>query len=780
MALTVAAGAIAFPTTPESQTEAAANYRSCAVEIETEYRRTLPYTAEEEQLAAVDPFWQRSDIPAPYRSEVVEALAQKCGAHPVDRPEQRAGLAVGVLAGGGFVLYWLLPYLTILRYGLKRQHPQEPDAVATDGTPLPCLDTAVRRLAADTGVTVHAVMFNAVDETANAVAFGHVGRRYVELASGMEGLLVKDRAAFDAVVLHELGHIRNRDLDVTQAITALWWAFVTLIAAAFCLSLTGFVADGARLRTLCLQLALLTFVVYAARNSYLHSRELHADAFAAAHSASDTSDTSDASDIHGEAAGRRALDRFLVRLAEERPDKGGETSAWPFATHPSLARRRAVLLRPALVDEFTGWEAALIGCILASAVHLVLAHSFDLMMFGLRNGFLELGELHGLHPAYFWATLPLLLVAGSVIGLGLRYSVLAWGGLRSPGLRLTTRLARLSACLWAGLCLGFLIHPGPVTDEYAPDGRPFMLWQSLTDSAVLGLAATSVVSLGLCTLLVLGTEAVALRRRPALILTGLYGALVPVAWFPTALPEATNPYRYAVVLGLPLLGAVFLLRFRRSQPVRLLHLPVHAGRGSGTVTAASSSMRTSLLVLCHLTTLVMTAWAVVVAGRLLTFSASPAPLVLAKSLGLMVFVSAIAGAALAPHDTVFRQRMHAAMCCFIGAAALTAVEGLADGTIPPGLWLAPLAVTAGVLVSSQVTAAALYDLRHRKAVLPPTASAPPPPVGSPPEDARPSAGGRHRARRSGLLGRTRYGAHESRRPDGERGRRNDTSRTDRR
>lgn len=710
-ALTVAAGAIAFPTTPESQVRAADSHRICAAEVESGYLRTLPRTPEEEQTAAAIPFWHRTLLPDLYRPEVLGAVARKCGVLPVDRPEQRAGLTVGVLAGGGFLLYWLLPYLTILRYGLRLEPPREASAVDADGTPLPCLDPAVRRLAADVGVTVHAVLFNAVDTTANAVAFGHAGRRYVELASGMEGLLEKDPAAFDAIVLHELGHIRNRDVDVTQGITALWWAFVTLVAAAFGLSLTGFAADGASLRTLCLQLALLTYVVYAARNSYLHSRELHADAFAATHPAGGCGGAGSTGGTGGEDI-RQALDRFLVRLAEERPGKGGDTSAWPFATHPSLARRRAALARPALADEFTGWEAALIGCILAFAVNLVLGHSFDLTMFGLRTGILQLADLNTLRPVYVWATLPLLLVAGPVVGLGLRYSVLAWRSLHYGGVRLTARLAGLSACLCAGLCLGCLIHPGPITDRSLTDGQPVMLWQSLTGSAVLGLALTSAVSLGLCALLVLGAEAAALRHRSALLLTGAYGALVPLAWFPTALPAATAPYRYAVVLGLPLLGAACLLRFRSG---RLRRPRVRAGHGLGTVTAASSPMRAPLFFVCHLTTLGVTLWALFVAGRLLTFSTSPTPLTLAGSLGLLLFVLGIAGAALAPHDAVHRQRMHAAMCALVGAAALTVVAGLVGGTIPPALPLALLAPTGGVLMSSRVTAAALYDLRHGRA-----------------------------------------------------------------
>lgn len=67
-------------------------------------------------------------------------------------------------------------------------------------------------------------------------------------------------------------------------------------------------------------------------------------------------------------------------------------------------------------------------------------------------------------------------------------------------------------------------------------------------------------------------------------------------------------------------------------------------------------------------------------------------------------------------------------------AALAVATALLGGTIPPALCLALLAPTCGVLVSFRVTAAALYDLRHR---------------GTP---------------RPGRWPRTAYGAHESRRP----------------
>ncbi|WP_423834593.1 M48 family metalloprotease [Streptomyces manipurensis] len=722
-ALVFAAAAIGPLTESKRHYDAAWSYRFCARRIEQELLLQLPLTPEELPLATADPFWPRDIVPDPYRPLVSRAVLRECGERPVDHPEQRVALAVAVLAGGGFLLYWLLPYLTILRYGLTRERPREPGTVNPDGTPTLCLVTPVRHLAADTGVTVHAVLFNAGDDTANAVAFGHVGRRYVELSSGMEDLLVKDPPAFDAVVLHELGHIRNRDLDVTQGVTALWWVFVTLVTATFGLSLTTYSAQDKHLRSLCMQLLLLTFLVYAARNSYLHSRELHADAFAAGRPA------------RGTAGGtvRQALDRFLVRVAGERPAKRVDTSAWPFATHPSPARRRASLARPVLADEFTGWEAALIGCILTFAANLVTGHSLDMKMFGLRIGVLDLEGID-LNGVYVRSALPLLLVAGPVIALGLRHSVRDPG--RFPWRRSVpfARQAVLASCLWAGTCLGCLLRPGPLTETPSPHEMPVMLWQTLTGSPALGLAVTCTATVGLCTLVALGTEAVAPPRRPALLLHGAYGALVTVAWFPAALPAGLRPYCYAVVLALPLLAAVPLVRPRRRPPAGgVHHPPVEAEFGRGTVTGASAPLRTRVLVACHLATFGVSAWALVLTGRLLAFSAPPAPLTLVKTLGLLLFVLAVAGAALAPDDAVFRRRVHAAICCFGGVAVLACLEGIANGTLSPMVFLTLLAPACAVPRACEVTAAALYDLRHRR-------SGVQRPPGSPPAGAAEPAG----------------------------------------
>ncbi|MBT2458082.1 M48 family metalloprotease [Streptomyces sp. ISL-86] len=673
------------------------------------YLALLPLT-QEERRAAETPFWQRSSVPDVYRDEVNGAIERRCHKRPVDHPERRAGLAVGVLAAGGFLLYWLLPYLSILRHGLK---PEKPLGTSTrpDGTPLPSLDAAIRALAADANVRPPAVLVHAVDTTVNAVAFGHWGRRYIEVSGGLEDRLRTDPGGFDALVRHELGHIRNRDLDVTQGVTALWWAFVTLVAGAFCLSLTGYAGEGTSLRELCLRLALLTGVVYAARNSYLQSRELHADKFSAACPSAACPSASYPSAAarpgSGETA-RQALDALFDESAKSRPGRGGQTGLWPFATHPSLARRRAALVRPALADELTGWEVALIGCLLAFAVNLILGHSFELMMFGLRTGILKLDDVTTLRPTFAWTALPFLLGAGPLVALGVRYSVLAWGGLGAIGLRLAARLAGLAACFWAGLCLGCLIYPGPITERA---GTPtVLLWQSLTGTAALGLALTSTATVALCALLALGCEAVRLPRGPAMFVTGAYGALLAVTGFPTALAAGLAPYLRGVAVSLPLAGALCLVVRRPAQagPRRALG----AGYGTGTVTPAASPMRLRLRLLCHLTTLGMTAWALSTAIRLLTDFAPRSPLTLVSQLGLMLFVFGTGGAALAPHDTVFRRRTQAAAACLGAAALLSAVELFADGRITPWLLLILMGPAAGVVIASENSAAVLYDLRH--------------------------------------------------------------------
>jgi len=129
---------------------------------------------------------------------------------------------------------------------------------------------------------------NYLDPGVSGLAFGRLGRRYVALSVGMLALFDRDRSAFRAIVLHELAHLRNRDVDVafiTIAVSRTYLVVIVLpIMVASALDLLAGGIHGYILAfavTLIWYLVFLAVVVPLIRNSLLRSRELHADARAA-------------------------------------------------------------------------------------------------------------------------------------------------------------------------------------------------------------------------------------------------------------------------------------------------------------------------------------------------------------------------------------------------------------------------------------------------------------------------------------------------------------------
>ncbi|WP_030210063.1 M48 family metallopeptidase [Streptomyces sp. NRRL S-87] len=737
IALTVASAAIAFPAESRQHAEAAMGRTLCAGRVTRDQLDSLPLTPEEFALAAARPFWQRREVPDVYQGRVAGAIRRDCGPLVVDHPERRAGLIVGALTGGGLLLYGLLPRLTILYHRMTR-----------DGAPA----GAVHTRATAAGVPRPTVLVDGGDPRVNAQAFGNVRRRYVAVSTGLERHLVRgtDGRLVEAVIQHELGHIHHRDLDVTLAVTALWWTFLALVAGAFGLSFSGrFAGDGAALRGLSLELVLIVGVVYAARNCFQQSREFHADRFAASRMGTD------------EVSGAVAFGDALGRLSEGRRGSRRDGTAWPFGTHPSVERRRAALLRPARADEFTGWEAALIGCLLAFSVNLLLGLSLEVQLLALRFGLMPLAEVD-LGGELVWMVLPFLLLAGPLIVLGVRHSVLAWGGADAPGGRLAARLAGLAGCLWAGLCLGCMAVPGALTKA---GGVPVLLWRTPAPALTLALLSLAVVGPG--ALVALGCEAVRMPRGRSTVLLSGYGALLAVVAFPAALPPVAAPLLRVVALAVPSAAAVVV----SARHLRGRHGGSGGGSGggggsgkeggsgsgggrgggsgggsgggrgggsgggsgggngdgpghpdarplsedAGEVTVMSPSVRPLVRGLCHLLTLGMAGWAVTAVVRLLTDFAPSSFAVLAATVGLAFHVAGTAGAALAAHDGVFRRRVRAASGCLAAAAVAALPQLPAKGDAAPWTLLLLLCLTACAVMAAEVSAAALYDLRHRPA-----------------------------------------------------------------
>ncbi|MFE2698411.1 M48 family metalloprotease [Streptomyces mirabilis] len=185
----------------------------------------------------------------------------------------------GLLLVAG-VLYWLLP-----RWKERRGRVVPVEAVDADGE--------VRRvLAALVGATglARAPRFVVAPAaaTAGAVVFGRWRRHSVCLHGGLLARRHQDPEGFRAVVLHELAHVRNRDIDITFATVAIWRIYLVLVLPAYLVwtamhlhvawSSPVFgpserVADG---RDAALTAATVAFV-YVARADILRTRELYAD-----------------------------------------------------------------------------------------------------------------------------------------------------------------------------------------------------------------------------------------------------------------------------------------------------------------------------------------------------------------------------------------------------------------------------------------------------------------------------------------------------------------------
>lgn len=520
LAMIVAAlGGGAVWQTPEQGLDSA-RYSGCvnavAVGVYNERHSPLPGVTDVYQSYQMD----RAVMTAADWAEIDRRVA-RCPHPSAPLPGQNSAVVIGVLAGLAVLTYWVLPYWRIRWRGLVPLcRAGQSDALVGE----------LREMAATAGVRV-LYYVHPTDDRAEGVAFGHVGCRMVELKSGMLMMYRRDRPGFRAIIEHELGHIRHRDLDAAYLTVALWRAFAVLllVVAVF------FGADLGRpggLAPNVTYLIALILVVYLARNGVLRAREYHADAFAAR-----------------TPAGKTALVRLLDANATATSLRARLTG-----THPIRQHRTKVLRGTTPLRELGRRDATALGMLIVLAVPVLPSQGSSIFQYwAYRSGLIGFDAV-SVRPWFPVLALPLLVPVGAALAIavsravwqGMSWSVFWW-------------LTQLGLALSGGLLLGAWV---------APDDSPLAnrgLVGALAGAGIRNLGAVGLMCGGVGTVLVLTVASLAwwrpvaaARTRRWTFVLASYGAVLAVAWFPgtVAFVPGSGPVTAAVLLGFPLVGVV--------------------------------------------------------------------------------------------------------------------------------------------------------------------------------------------------------------------------------
>jgi Zn-dependent protease with chaperone function len=176
-------------------------------------------------------------------------------------------VGLGVLAVLAAVIYGAQPWWYRRRMRLA----------PLTGQDAPALMSRLEELRGHAGAGPVEWLLQPLNTRVSAFAFGSFRRRSVAVSGGAAVAAVRQPVAFDAVMLHELAHIRNRDISQTYLAVAIWRAFVVAALLPMAVLLVVGRDLGSPLRILW-RVVVLALTVYLLRNTILRSREFDADA----------------------------------------------------------------------------------------------------------------------------------------------------------------------------------------------------------------------------------------------------------------------------------------------------------------------------------------------------------------------------------------------------------------------------------------------------------------------------------------------------------------------
>ncbi len=288
----------------------------------------------------------------PTDSEAQSTAFNECKA-PIDRSEALwtlAGMALLVLVAG--IIFLGLPTWKIWRNRLEFiSHEDAPEITAY-------LVQLCREMELAHTPVFLCAPFNG---TAGGLVFGRLGRYYMVLNGGLVTQFYKDLGLFRTVVLHELAHLRNADVNKTYFSVAIWQAFVVAALFPFAVSLIfrppGIgLADPAYYINLILRMIALTVLIYLTYKALLRVREMYADVRAS---------------IYDGPTGN--LDRILATLQRHHVPRWRRL----LQAHPNPDERRQVLTDTSGLFRLGFWETfgtGVIGTIAFSNVYFLLSY----------------------------------------------------------------------------------------------------------------------------------------------------------------------------------------------------------------------------------------------------------------------------------------------------------------------------------------------------------------------------------------------------------------------
>jgi Zn-dependent protease with chaperone function len=285
-----------------------------------------------------------------------------------------------------------------------------------------------------------------LNPTISGQVFGRPGRSYMVLNGGLVTQFSKNQGLFRSIVLHELAHLRNADVNKVYFSVAIWKAFLAAALFPYILSLlfspTGVVpTNPAHLIQVFLRSAALAAVVFLTYKALLRARELYADVRAS---------------VYDGPSGN--LDRMLAALRQPQIPRW----RWLLLAHPDPVERRRSLTDTSGLFHLSAWEAFGTGVIAMISFQNVY---FLLSYLNAGKATVLGGLTTGEFAAYGAMLIFMPMVAGILVAGIWRESFAARVGNTAP-----RGVNRLGIGLAAGIALGDVLSISQVIDAGATSG----------------------------------------------------------------------------------------------------------------------------------------------------------------------------------------------------------------------------------------------------------------------------------------------------------------------